>query len=164
MAISGELLAEVAASTPRRMLGVGVLASLGVVLLWTAFNTPPATLSLLLLLLVGGVAALFGAVRMWRATEGRLALTTDGLFDPDGKCLAGWEDMDRVDRGMLAFKPSNGFMLTLKSPGARAWRPGLFWQLGRRIGVGGVTAAAQAKAMADLISIRLAERADADTR
>ena len=36
--------------------------------------------------------------------------------------------------------------------------PGLWWRIGRRIGVGGVTPASQSKVMADLITARLIER------
>ena len=48
--------------------------------------------------------------------------------------------------------------LKTKTPAARRWEPGLWWRIGRRIGVGGVTPASQSKVMADLISARLVIR------
>ena len=63
-----------------------------------------------------------------------------------------------VDRGLFAFKPSNGFVVVLSQGGWRGWAPGLWWRLGRRLGVGGVTSAAQAKAMAEILSIEIARR------
>ena len=60
-----------------------------------------------------------------------------------------------VDRGAFAFKPSNGFTVRLKSPAPRAWLPGLWWRLGRRVGVGGATPGKAARDMADVITILL---------
>jgi hypothetical protein len=67
-----------------------------------------------------------------------------------------------VDRGTFAFKPSNGFLLRTETRQPRLWQPGLYWRTGRRIGVGGITRAAESKALADLIAIKLAERAAVD--
>ena len=63
-----------------------------------------------------------------------------------------------MDRGTFAFKPSNGFLLRTATKQPRLWKPGLYWRMGRRIGVGGITRAAEAKLMADVIAVRLAER------
>ena len=150
--------ATVSASGPRRIFGVSVMSMLGLVLLWTCFNAPPAELAFTVFLLVVAFVSLYGAWRMWDATERTLILDEDGLHDDAGLVLSPWDNMEKVERGMLAFKPSNGFILTLKSRGPRRWAPGLYWQLGRKIGVGGVTAAAQAKVMADVIALKLAER------
>ena len=65
------------------------------------------------------------------------------------------DEIDRVERGAFAFKPSNGFLVHLKKPGHRAWQPGLWWRMGRKLGIGGVTPAGQAKFMADMIALRL---------
>jgi hypothetical protein len=82
-------------------------------------------------------------------------LTVDGLFDTGGRCLARWEDIDRIDKGTFAFKPSNGFLIVLKRPGPRGWAPGLWWQIGRRVGVGGVTPRQSARFMAETMVLRL---------
>jgi hypothetical protein len=64
-----------------------------------------------------------------------------------------------VERGAFAFKPSNGFLVRLDKPLGRGWAPGLWWRLGRLLGVGGVTSASQSKAMAEILSLELARRA-----
>ncbi|MEJ6609340.1 MAG: hypothetical protein QNL63_06380, partial [Paracoccaceae bacterium] len=65
-----------------------------------------------------------------------------------------------IDRGMLAFKPSNGFIFKVKTAQPRAWNPGLWWRFGRRVGVGGVTPGSSTKMMADIIAAKLAERTE----
>jgi hypothetical protein len=96
---------------------------------------------------------------MYRATRLSVILRRDGLFDSDGTCLAAMDTILTVDRGTFAFKPSNGFLLRTSTGASRLWQPGLYWRLGRRIGVGGITRAAEAKQMADVLSVMLAERA-----
>jgi hypothetical protein len=65
-----------------------------------------------------------------------------------------------VERGAFAFKPSHGFTLVMKEKQPRAWAPGLWWRLGRRVGVGGVTSAGQTKFMAEQIALRIEDRND----
>ena len=153
-----ELLATLQASTPRRWFAVGILTALGAMLVLLGFNTAQAGLGYQLFLLIIGVLALLEARRLWQATQHALELTTDGLRLRDGETLVAMDDIAQVDRGVFAFKPSNGFLLRTKTPGARVWAPGLYWRFGKRIGVGGVTTASQAKFMAEIISAVLAER------
>jgi hypothetical protein len=80
------------------------------------------------------------------------------LTDSEGTVLARVEDIVAVNRGAFAIKPSNGFTLTLKNPAPRAWQPGLWWRLGRRVAVGGVTPGSQARPMADIIAVMVARR------
>jgi hypothetical protein len=47
-------------------------------------------------------------------------------------------------------------MLRLSDKAPRAWYPGLWWRMGRRVGIGGVTSAAQTKAMAEIIAAMIA--------
>jgi hypothetical protein len=54
-------------------------------------------------------------------------------------------------------KPSNGFTVVMETKQPRAWAPGLWWRVGRRVGVGGVTGASQTKFMAEQIALRLAQ-------
>ncbi|WP_172960982.1 hypothetical protein [Oceaniglobus roseus] len=152
-----DVIAIIAPSTPRRAFGTGALALLGLVLLWIAATTAP-TLPWRLGLLAFGAVALFGAVRMWQATSRRLELTEHELRESTGRVLARVEDMRGVDRGVFAFKPSNGFVLVLDTPAPRAWAPGLWWRIGRRVGVGGVTSGTEAKVMAELLATRIAAR------
>lgn len=152
-----EELARIEVSQARRWLGVGMLYFLGAMLLYIAFATPPDPAWLVFLLVMGAGSLALGEM-MRRATEGVLILTEAGLFDGSGDCLAPFDDIRNVERGFLAFKPSNGFLVTTATKGPRRWHPGLYWRLGRRIGVGGVTSAAQTRIMADIIAARLAQR------
>jgi hypothetical protein len=108
------------------------------------------------MLLVLGFLALGLCVAFYRATVLGLVLTEQELVDTSGRLLARIEDIHRVERGFLAFRPSNGFSLHLKRSQPRAWAPGLWWRFGRRIGVGGVISGAEGRAMADLIGALIA--------
>ena len=151
------ILATAAASPPRRWFALIVVSGLGWLLLYLALSAQaaPGWTGFLIAL---GVGALWLALRLWQATARALVLTDEGLFDSDGTVLARIEDIASVDRGIFAMKPSNGFILRLRRPGPRAWHPGLWWRLGRRVAVGGVTAASQTRPMADILTIRLQDR------
>lgn len=153
-----EIYARITPSTPRRVFAVGVLGGLGVLLELLAFLRPPASFPLQMLLVLLGVVALVGCVRMLNATSRGLVLSDAGLSDTEGRLVAALDTIEKVERGVFAFKPSNGFVLLLKSPMPRAWEPGLWWRLGRRVGVGGVISGAEGRQMADLIAARLVSR------
>ena len=85
-------------------------------------------------------------------------MTKTELRTSDGLLIAKVSDIRSLDRGVFAFKPSNGFMLRLNVKTPRRWRPGVWWSLGDRIGVGGVTSAHQTKAMAEILSAMIAQR------
>jgi hypothetical protein len=157
-AMAEEVLAQVKSSTPRRWLGVGTLAFLAGLMIYVALAAPPAPGWQLFLLALGGLV-LWIAEKMRRATERVLELTETALRDSAGYELARIDDIRSVDRGFFAFKPSNGFLVTTRTRGPRHWAPGLWWRSGRRIGVGGVTAAAQTKFMAEILAAMLAQRA-----
>ena len=76
--------------------------------------------------------------------------------DSDGTVIARLDNIEKVDRSAFAMKPSNGFLIILKEPGPRVWRPGLWWRLGRRVAVGGVTNGAHTRPMADMMKLKLA--------
>lgn len=146
-------------SAPRRWLGTLMLAVLGGILLWVAMARPPEALGWRLFLLVLGGLALWTGVRLWQTTARGLELTASELRETDGGVvLARMEDIVSVDRGPFAFKPTAGFAVHLRSPGARAWAPGLWWRIGRRIGVGGVTHRHEGRLMAEILDDRLKQR------
>jgi hypothetical protein len=156
--MENEVLTVVRASAVRRGLGVGMLGLLGAILVYLAVTRPPAVPAWQGFLALVGLLALFGALAMWRATSEAVELTRAGLRSTSGEVIAPLEQIESVDRGVFAFKPSNGFILRLKSAAPGRWRPGLWWRLGRRVGVGGVTPGAQGKAMADTLTALLIER------
>lgn len=152
-----EILATVTPSFPRRLFGTTVLAALGILILWIAADATSAPGWRLALLALGGLA-LLGAVRLWQATGVRVELTATELRDSSGRVLARLDQIASIERGVFAFKPSNGFVVMLNSRQPRAWAPGLWWRTGRRVGVGGVTGAGETKFMADLLASRIAMR------
>lgn len=157
MSEGAEIVAKVSASGPRRWFAIGVLWSLALLLIWVAFARPPAIGYQLFLIVFGG-AVIWGAMRLKAATEMSIVLTEAGLFDSSGSEIAAMEDIVRVDRGAFAFKPSNGFLVVTSQKAPRSWHPGLWWRSGRRVGVGGVTAANETKFMAEQIAFRIAGR------
>lgn len=159
--MSDEVLARVYASAPRRFLGVGMMAGLGGLMLYIAFATPPALQWQVFLLMIGG-GALWVAQVMWQATSRHLVLTDQDLRDSEGRVLVTLDNVERVDRGAFAFKPSNGFIIRTRSKQERAWQPGLWWRFGRRVAVGGVTPSSQTKPMADIMAMILADRGQVD--
>ena len=124
-----------------------------------AFAQPPAILTWQAFLVLLGLGCLWFAHRLQLATTRKLHLTETALIDSEGEVLARVEDIVSVNRGMLAIKPSNGFMLLLKDPAPRAWQPGLWWRFGRRVAVGGVTSGGQTRPMADIIAAMIARNA-----
>ena len=156
--MNDEILARLHASAPRRFLGVGVLATLGVMLLLLALRQGPLDIGARVLLILSGGGMLWIADIMRRVTSVTIELTAQQLRCDTGEVIAELSDIASVDRGTFAFKPSNGFLLRLKRPAPRCWRPGLWWRMGRRVGVGGVTPGAQTKAMADMLNALIHQR------
>ncbi|GFE63489.1 hypothetical protein [Litoreibacter roseus] len=145
-------------SAARRVFGTGVLLCLGGLLLYLSAAQPPAELHYLALLLVVAAAILGTGYKMWISTAHRIELTETELRLSDGTIICRIEDIKNVDRGFFAFKPSNGFLLTLNKSYPRSWAPGLWWRVGRRVGVGGITPGAQGKIMADSLAAMVAQR------
>ncbi len=150
-----EILASITPSAPRRFFATGVMGTLGVLLVLLAFLRPPDSMALQFMLIVFGAVALAGCARMLSATSGGLVLTRDALCDTEGTVVAHIDAIEKVERGIFAFKPSNGFVLLLKTRQPRAWAPGLWWRMGRRVGVGGVISGAEGRQMADVIAALL---------
>ncbi|MEH6646515.1 hypothetical protein [Sulfitobacter sp.] len=152
-----EILATAQAASGRRYLGIGMLGLLGLMLIYIAISQAPA-LQWRLFLVALGALTLWMADRMRRGTATRIELTETELRDSDGTVIALIADIDGMDRGFFAFKPSNGFLLRTKSSAPNVWRPGLWWRMGRRIGIGGVTPASQTKFMSEMIAAMMAQR------
>ena len=95
---------------------------------------------------------LLAAARLWNATNDKLELTRTELRTASGRVLTEVANIRSVDRGAFAFKPSNGFLVKLEEPRGASWAPGLWWQRGRLLGVGGVLRGGEARAMAEMIT------------
>lgn len=145
------------------MMGIIVLAVLGGMLVYAGLMQPPANIFWQLILIATGGVILYMVERMRRASVVTLELTRDVLRERGGTVLVRVDQIETVNRGIFAFKPSNGFVVVTRHAQPRHWSPGLWWRVGRRIGVGGVTPPAQTKFMAEMIQVLLTERETAET-
>ncbi len=148
-------LARIKASGSRRVIGAGAMVGLGALMLYLAFVAPPENPLWLIFLIGCGLFALWVSQMLWQATAREIILTEQELIDSEGDVLARIDQIEKVDRGAFAMKPSNGFIIFLKEPMPRAWHPGLWWRLGKRVAIGGVTSGAETKPVADIITLRI---------
>ena len=146
------VLMEIAAAPARRIAAVSAVYAAGGLLVWLGANA--GSLGGVVVIAIGVVGLVTGEA-LRRASRVPLCLTVDGLFDGRGTRLAAWEEIRTVERGSFALKPSNGFALDLHTPGGRAWLPGIWWRIGRRVGVGGVLPARPTRFMGEQIALRL---------
>lgn len=153
-------LARLEVSSARRTVGVAMQGGLGMFLLFIIAARPSGNITTALILAAAGFGMIWFAWRFWKATEASLVLTTDGLFDSNGRFFCDFKDIQKVDRSFFAFRPSAGFLILLKTPIGRGWAPGLWWSFGRHLGVGGATGRPAGKQMADILSVMLTERGD----
>ncbi|MEL6585102.1 MAG: hypothetical protein AAFY65_11355 [Pseudomonadota bacterium] len=149
-------------SAPRRLFGLGVQLLLGGLLIYIGVAYPPAHAGWQVFLCAFGVVALVMAQRGWRGSAQGLVLDDRGLHQEDGTAIAPLDQIASVDRALFSFKPSNGFLIRLKAPLGRAWVPGMWWRVGRRVGIGGVTGGAETKIVADALSMMVAQRDGTD--
>jgi len=138
----------------RRVVGVVMLAGFGVMAAMAGFEMPATRLAWRIALPLAGLFLLWLSWRTWTTTARGLELTPEVLRESDGgRVLATVDQIESVDNSAIAlFKPAGGFVILLRTPAPRVWAPGLWWRLGRRVGVGGTTARVEAKAMASALS------------
>ncbi len=148
-----EVLIAIGPSPGRRWLGIGALFGLGVLLLTLVFE--PATALWRLFFLGLAILAFLAADRLRLATLDRIELTRTELRTESGRRLASLSNIKGVERGALAFKPSNGFLVRLNEADGQGWAPGLWWKRGRSLGIGGVVAGGQSRAMAEILAALL---------
>ena len=151
-------LARITPSPARRVFATAVLAFLGLLLVGMAVAQPPSSTVLLIILVGLGVFSMVVAVRLYAATRRSLILTAHGLSDSEGVDVARMDEVVGIDHGLLAAKPSNGFVLRLARRQPRAWAPGLWWRFGRKVGVGGTISGVEGRYMADRIAELIAHR------
>jgi len=154
----GDVIVEIRPSAFRR--GVSLVAIGAVAAILVSFAVGGQDMSLVWrgFIVLFGLGCLALGYRFFKATSVSLQLTKEELRDSTGRVLFRLDDIHRVDRGAFALKPSNGMSVFLKKPGIAAWEPGLWWRFGKRIGIGGATAPAQAKAIVETLTLLQAER------
>lgn len=155
--MQSDVIAVIEASAFRRWMAVATLVGMSMLMIYTGIQTGASTI-LSICALTCGAFALVVAVQLYQATRHRVELTGEGLRDSSGILIATLDEIASLDRGFLAFKPSNGFVLKTRAPNARTWRPGLWWRIGRQVGVGGVVPGHQARFMADRVAELLSAR------
>lgn len=138
--------------------GVAMLFFLGALVVYLGISAPGLGFVTRIALVVLGSMFLLSGERSRRTRHVTLTLTDQRLYDSEGRELARLDQITGVDRGVMAFKPSNGFLLHLNTKPGRIWVPGLWWRLGRFVGVGGSTQSGPAKFMAELIAMKVAQR------
>lgn len=153
-----DVIATLEPSLGRRWFGAIALGSLGILLIVIAISQPPN--GLFLKVTVPLIGALFIWQAQWnlRVADHGLYLTKQGLFDAQNTLICPLYNMAEVDRGVFAFKPSNGFLVRLHEPESKGWAPGLYWRLGRRLGIGGATHPAQNRELAQALEVLIMER------
>ncbi|WP_205965508.1 hypothetical protein [Pseudorhodobacter turbinis] len=152
------VLARLTPSLPRRVAGVVTQGAFGALLIGVAMDISRDQMVLRIAVLAAGVLLIYGAYRMWAATRIGLILTQTALRDSNGRLLAEVANIREVSRGAFAFKPTHGFSLILTKGMGGAWAPGLWWRVGSRLGVGGVTPAQPGRYMAEAITDLVARR------
>jgi hypothetical protein len=85
-------------------------------------------------------------------------LTEAALIDSRDGEICRIDDIAQLNRGVFAVKPARGFVLSLSGAPGRHWVPGLWWRIGRSVGVGGMTGAAETKLMAEMIEAMVMTR------
>ena len=153
--MSDEVITTLYPSPTRRFLGIGMLLLLGGLLIYTGLAHPPDVLGWQAFLLGMGALCLWVSERMRHATSHGVELTKGGLRGSDGEVIASIDEIHSVDRSLFVFKPSNGFVVRLKRSSSARWMPGLWWRMGKRIGIGGVTPGGGGKIMADMLAAML---------
>lgn len=155
-----EVLASITPRPARRIVAVGMLVALGLIVLNLLVRQPPSGIGwvLFLVAIVSGCFVL--AWSMWQSTGRVIELTRSELREVGGpnRVLCTIDNVARVDRGAFAFKPAGGFLIRLKDPLPRVYSPGHWFRFGRTLAVGGVTARAEAKEVADLLTVLLVKR------
>lgn len=153
-----ELIARLRMGGARRVVSITMMVFLGLLILWLSFGATMGAGWRVFLFAFGGLC-LFGAWSVRAATAHDLLLTREGLSDESGRVLAPLDNIESLNRGIFAAKPTGGFVLRLKEPMPFAWAPGAWWRVGRRLGVGGSLKGLEVKAMAEMIELVLADRA-----
>ena len=78
-------------------------------------------------------------------------INSSGLFNLDNTLICSIAEIDRVDVSPYTFKSANGYIIHLKTKSGFKFVPGLFWQLGRRISIGGMISKSESKYLSNTL-------------
>ena len=153
--MTDKAIAIIRPSPVRRIVALAATVGCGFVLIYFAFTAADVAFLWKGVSVVIGVLLIFMADWLRRSTRVSIELAASGIRDSSGRMLCSLDNIEAVERSAFSLKPSNGLGVRLKSPQDMAWVPGLWWRYGRRLGIGGITPAAEAKFMGDLIALHL---------
>ena len=153
--MTDKAIAIIRPSPVRRIVALAATVGCGFVLIYFAFTAVDLAWLWKFVSIAIGIALMLLADWLRRSTRVAIELTRSGIRDTDGRQLCSMDNIEAVERSAFSLKPSNGLGVRLKSPETAAWVPGLWWRYGRRLGIGGITPAADAKFMGDLIALHL---------
>jgi hypothetical protein len=145
-------LASLSCSPTKRIVIALIGLSVGGLIVYSAMTSASHSIIFKAALLLGGVITLLITLRTYQALGQSIFLTEQGLFLDSGQKLVAIEEVESVNRSAFAFKPSNGFVIVTRQSGQTGWAPGLWWRVGRSLGIGGSTPPAEGKFMADKIN------------
>lgn len=146
--------ARVDVAAPRRIVALVMVYLLAALLLYLALSSQIGAIGTVVLIAIS-IGCFWVGEKLRQAKDYAVLLTDTGLVTQNGEVLAALDNIRAVDRGALATKPSTGFSVRLKTAQPRLWQPGVWWRLGRRVGIGGITASGAAKFMAEQIALRV---------
>lgn len=133
-------------------MGVGFLLLLALTLAFAAWQLHDAALAWRAFVLVLAGFAATQAVALWRSENSGIGLRADGIYCLSTRQrLVALSEIEKVEAGLSLLKPASGFVVRLRSPAPFARMPGLWWRIGRRLGIGGITPKARGKAMASAL-------------
>ena len=78
-------------------------------------------------------------------------INESGLFNLDNTLICSITDIESVDVSPYTFKSANGFIIHLKAKRTFKFVPGLFWQIGRRISIGGMISKSESKYLSNTL-------------
>jgi hypothetical protein len=157
-------LATLRPSTPRLVFTVICLAAFAAALLWIAFMQPPDNIGWRGFLLLAAILVVWSVLRLRRLRGRALVLTEDALVDTSSGTVCRIADIARINTSTFALKPARGFAIDLVESGERVWIPGLWWRIGRNVGVGGMTGSVETRMMAERLDAMVAARKADPTR
>lgn len=156
--MGNDLLARLPVRGPRRVVAIASVGLLAAASVYLAISPGMPASARLFLFALGAIVG-WGAWAIAKATEEDLLLTRAGLCTASGLMIAPMDNIVSVERGVFAVKPPSGFVIRLNSAMPLGWAPGVWWRIGRRIGIGGAVSGPDAKAMAEILELALADRA-----
>ena len=153
-----DILAELRPSQFRFGMTLVAIAAMGAILTSTGLFNADVDIRFRVLAVLSGAGLVFLATRVIRQGRSGVQLTPEGLFEIDGRKICALNDIENVDRGFAAFRPSTGFSVRLKNRHDLAWSLGLWWRFGKTVGVGGITPPAAGRVMANALATALKAR------